>query len=66
LGAEAAVAGGAFIGMVSAAHASTVHAAPATRTMPIEMPSLVMRKPQRRQLCERFLSDDDFDQIAIA
>src|SRR5258708_34908366 len=54
LGAEAAAAGGAFVGMMSAAHPSTAHEAPATaRTIPVEIPSFVMSKPQRLNHCER-------------
>jgi hypothetical protein len=48
LGVEAVAAGGAFIGMVSAAHASTAHEAPATaKTIPVEIQSFTMRKLQR-------------------
>jgi hypothetical protein len=47
LGAEVAAAGAAFVGIMSAAHASTAHEAPATaRTIPVKIPSLAMRKPQ--------------------
>jgi hypothetical protein len=67
LGAEAAAAGGPFIGMMSAAHTSTAHEAPATaRTIPVEIPSFVMRKPQRLNHCERLPQYDYFDLIPVA
>src|ERR1700716_712729 len=67
LGAETAAAGGPFIGMMSAAHTSTAHEAPATaRSIAVEIPIFVIRKSRDRNHCERFPHHDDFDLIPVA
>src|SRR4030088_1960532 len=67
LGAEAAAAGGAFNGMMSAARRSTAHEAPATaRSIAVEIPIFVIRKSRDRNHCERFPHHDDFDLIPVA
>jgi hypothetical protein len=64
LAAEAAAAGGAFNGMMSAARTSTAHEAPATaRSIAAEIPIFVIRKPRDLNHCERFLQQHDFELI---
>src|SRR3977135_3028081 len=66
LGAEAAAAGGALNGMMSAARRSTAHEAPATaRSIAVEIPIFVIRKPRDRNHCEHFPHHDDFDLIPV-
>ena len=65
LGAEAA--GGAFIGVISAALTSTAHEAPATAsTIPVQIPSFVMRAPSDLNDCERLPQYGYFDLIPVA